>query len=164
VAYLSEVNNTLSMTASVLGMPLGTAGFAMSILTYLRDRAMVRITLQWKMQNTKTGETKGLVRVTNSGRRPVFISIVALEPPKGFDHTHLVLEQSIGGTKLGEGEKPMGVLFPYDGLEQYTEVWRKIRAYAEDSTGKRYYSSLPRKDAKAPPWVRVQTKREIDKL
>jgi len=158
------MNNSLSETASILGMLLGTAGFVMSILNYLRDRARVRITLQWKMQNIQAGQTKGLIRVTNSGRRPVFISIIALELPKGLDHTHLVLDQSIGGTKLGESEKPLGILVPYDGLEQYSNVWRKIRAYAEDSTGKRYYSPPPRKDAKTPPWVRVQTKREDDKL
>ena len=146
--------NPLAITPSILGMLLGTAGFVMSILTYLRDRARVKITLQWNMQNTQTGQTKGLVRITNAGRRPVFISIVALELPREFEHTHLVLDQSIGGTKLGESEKPLGVLVPPDGLAQYSKCWRKIRAYAEDSTGKRYYSAFPKKDAKTPPWAK----------
>jgi hypothetical protein len=147
--------NPLSTAASILGMLLGTAGFVMSILTYLRDRARVKITLQWKMQNLQTSETKGLVRITNTGRRPVFISVVALTLPNGFEHTHLVLDESIGGKKLGESEKPLGILVPYDGLAQYSKSWRKMRAYAEDSTGKRYYSAFPERDAKTPPWVKA---------
>lgn len=135
-------------------MLLGTAGFVMSILNYLRDRANVKIKLQWKMQNLQTGQSQGPIRITNAGRRPVFISIIALKLPKGFKHSHLVLTKSISGTKLGEGDEPMGILVPYEGLEQYSKVWRKIRAYAEDSTGKQYYSRLPRKDEETPPWVK----------
>jgi hypothetical protein len=148
-------NSALTVAASVIGMVLGTAGFVMSILTYLRDRARVKVTLQWKMQNLKTGQSQGLVRITNIGRRPVFISSVALELPKGFKRRYLVKLETIGGTKLDEGEKPMGILIPYDGLEQYSKVWRKIRAYAEDSTGRQYHSSLPLKDAETPPWVKT---------
>jgi hypothetical protein len=103
----------------------------------------------------QTGETKGLVRITNTGRRPVFISVIALTLSKGFEHTHLVLDESIGGKKLGESEKPLGIFVPYDGLAQYSKAWRKMRAYAEDSTGKRYYSKFPEKDAKTPPWVKA---------
>ena len=147
--------NPLSVIASLLGMLLGTAGFVMSILTYLRDRPRVKMTLLWNMRNMQTGQSQGLIRITNTGWRPVFISIVALELPKGFEHTHLVLDRSIGGTKLGEGEKPLGVFVPYDGLAQYSRVWRKMRAYAEDSTGKRYHSKFLPKDAEIPPWVKV---------
>jgi hypothetical protein len=91
------------MAASILGMLLGTAGFVLSVFNYLRDRPCLTVTLQWNMKNLGTGETKGLICVTNTGRRPVFISIVALELPKGFPHTHIILEQSIEGKKLGEG-------------------------------------------------------------
>jgi hypothetical protein len=37
--------------ASILGMVLGTAGFIMSLLNYLRDRPCVRVQLEW---DTKT--------------------------------------------------------------------------------------------------------------
>jgi hypothetical protein len=145
--------NTLTVASAILGMVLGTAGFIMGVLNYLRDRAKVKLTLKWKMQSLETGEQRGLVRITNTGRRPVFISIVALELPKGHDHTHLILMKSLDGTKLGEGDKPMGVFVPYEDLAQYSKVLREMRAYAEDSTGKRYHSKYPTKDTPTPPWV-----------
>lgn len=144
---------TLSNCAAVLGMVLGTAGFVMSLLNYLRDRPRVRVTLNWNMANTQTREMMGLVKVVNTGRRPVFISIVALELPDGFRHTHLILNDSIPGKKLCEGDAPAGFLVKYDGLEQYSKVWRKIRAYVEDSAGGEYYSEKIDKE-KTPSWVR----------
>ena len=108
----------------------------------------------WDMANTKTGERKGLVRVYNIGRRPVFISIVALELPKGSPHDFLVIAKSLSGTNVEEGSAPLGPFVPDDGrLEPYKSVWRKIRAYAEDSAGKKYRSAYPAKDAKTPPWA-----------
>jgi hypothetical protein len=61
--------------------------------------------------------------------------------------------KSLDGTKLGESEGPLPVWVPYEGLSEYSKVWRKIRAYAEDSTGKQYRSKLPEKGAPKPPWV-----------
>lgn len=145
--------NVLSTTASIIGMILGTAGFVISVLVYLRDRAKVKVSLQWEMRNLQTGEARGLIRITNIGRRPVFISIVAIALPPGFEHAYLVMQDSIAGKKLDEGEKPLGVFVPYERLAQYSRVWRKMRACAEDSTGKRYHSAYPAKDAKTPPWV-----------
>jgi hypothetical protein len=76
--------NGLSVTASILGMVFGTAGLVLGVLNYLRDRAKVKVTLRWKMQNVQTGETRGLIRVTNVGRRPVFISLVGSRTAEGF--------------------------------------------------------------------------------
>src|SRR6266700_2689712 len=97
----------ISMTAAVLGMILGTAGFTISLMNYLRDRPRVRLTLKWDMTELGTGRLFGLVKVTNVGRRPVFISAVALELPPGFKHSHLILNNSIAGTKLSEGDQPI---------------------------------------------------------
>lgn len=139
--------------AAYIGMVLGTAGFVMSLMSYLRDRPRVKLTLQWDMTNAKTGDRTGVVRVTNVGRRPIFIGIIALEVPKGADPTHLVLMESIAGTKLNEGDAPSPYLINYHGLAEYKSVWRRIRAYAEDSTGKRYYSRIPRRKTKPPSWA-----------
>jgi hypothetical protein len=136
-------------------MLLGTAGFVMSILNYLRDRPKVKITLQWNMQIMGTEESMGLVRITNTGRRSVFISTVALELPKSFEYPFLVLQQSMGGTKLGESEKPLVFPVSYESLAAYSKSWQKMRAYAEDSTGKRYYSKFPAKGAETPHWVKA---------
>ncbi len=105
------------------------------------------------MTETITRQMYGLAKVTNVGRRPVFISVVALELPKGFKHSHLILNTSIAGTKLSEGDKPIAHMINYTDLAQYSEQWQKIRAYAEDSTGKRYFSEPPQKNSKKPSWV-----------
>lgn len=84
------MNVTLSNLAAITGMVLGTAGFVMSWMNYLRDRPQVRVSLQWEMTNSQTRELMGLVRVANVGRRPVFISVVALELPRGSKTSHFI--------------------------------------------------------------------------
>ena len=144
---------TLSNIAAIIGMVLGTAGFVISWMNYVRDRPRVRVTLKWDMTDSATHVQMGLVKVVNVGRRPVFISIVSLELPKGFKETHLVLRDSIQGQKLSEGDAPAVFQVNYDGLQQYSSVWRKIRAYVEDSAGGEYHSSeLAESDV--PSWVR----------
>jgi hypothetical protein len=147
------MNVTLSNLAATTGMVLGTAGFMMSWMNYLRDRPQVRVSLQWDMTNSQTREMMGLVRVVNVGRRPIFISVVALELPKGSKDSHLVLVDSIQGAKLSEGDPPKGFPVKYAGLHQYAKHWRQIRAYVEDSAGKKYRSKrLP--DPHVPTWVK----------
>ena len=143
----------ITMTAAVLGMVLGTAGFTISMMNYLRDRPRIRLTLKWDMTETQTMQMFGLVKVTNTGRRPVFISVVALELPKGLKHRHLILDTSIVGTKLSEGDKPIAHMISYADLAQYSDQWRRIRAYAEDSTGEYYFSEYPAKNSSKPSWV-----------
>ena len=75
--------NAISIVSSILGMLLGSAGLAISILNYLRDRSKVRVTLQWNIVHTHTKQVQGLVRVTNVGRRVVYFGIAALEIPGG---------------------------------------------------------------------------------
>lgn len=145
----------MAFLAAILGMILGTAGFTVSLMTYLRDRPKIRLKLQWDMMDTSTKKLMGLVRVTNIGRRPIFVSVVALELPKGHSHSHLILNSSMPGTKLSEGDKPMAHLINYEELAEYSNEWRVIRAYAEDSTGRRYFSERPAENAKVPSWVRA---------
>jgi hypothetical protein len=148
-----DVSNVITLTASILGMILGTAGLTVSLMNYLRDRPKVKLSLQWDMTEALTKEKRGLIKVSNVGRRPVFISVVALALPKGMRHSHLLIDTSIGGKKLSEGDAPVGHTVSYPQLAEYSKGWRKIRAYAEDSTGRRYYSRFPPKGTKAPSWV-----------
>ncbi len=143
----------ISMTAAILGMILGTAGFSISMMNYLRDRPKIRLTLKWDMKNMQTMQVCGLVKVTNTGRRPVFISVVALDLPKGFKNSNLLLNASVGGAKLSEGDKPIAHIIDHTDLAQYSSQWQKIRAYAEDSTGKHYFSEYPAKNSPKPSWV-----------
>jgi hypothetical protein len=119
------------------------------------------VTLKWDMAvtNNPTYDPKkrwGIVRVTNIGRRPVHLAVVALKLPKsfasaaGFEHTHLLFPDSLGGKKLAEGDPPAGFVVSQDDLKQYSTVWRHIHAIAEDSTGKTYKS---RRVSTRPSWV-----------
>ncbi|HLH10152.1 MAG TPA: hypothetical protein VKW78_23155 [Terriglobales bacterium] len=143
---------TLSNVAALLGMVLGTAGFVISMMEYLRNRPKVKVTLKWDMTDTLTKEKMGIIKVTNVGRRPIFISIVALELPKGFNR-YLVISDSIKGHKLSEGDAPAGFLVNYKDLQQYSRLWWKIRAYVEDSAANKYRSPELPKASKAPSWV-----------
>jgi len=140
----------LTTTGSILGMVLGTAGFTVSVLNYLRDCPKVKVLLQWNMTDSRTGVIKGLVRVTNVGRRPVFIGAAAIQVEGGATY---LLSDAIPGTKLQEGDKPAGYFVNHDGMAQHFGEWRKVRAFVEDSTGKKYWSKYPSKSDKPPAWV-----------
>ena len=146
--------NALSILSSLLGMLLGTAGLTVSILNYLRDRSKVRVTLQWNMVDTHTKQVHGLVRVTNVGRRVVYVGIAALEIPGG---TAYILGDSIPGRRLAEGDEPAAFLVNHDGMAKHAGDWRRIRAFVEISTGEKFYSDYPRKNDKPPKWANQNT-------
>jgi hypothetical protein len=66
--------------------------------------------------NPDTEEVRGLIRVTNAGRRSVFISLAGIEIPPPFENLNLVLNDSIAGTKLHEGDRPVGYWINHDAL------------------------------------------------
>jgi hypothetical protein len=112
---------------------------ALSIMAFRRDRPQLKVTLQWDMAMVGDPDKRiGLVRVTNTGRRPAYLGIVALQLPKGFRYDHLALMDSVRGKKLEEGGEPAVYQVTYNGMDQYKQVWSKIRAMAEDSSGKKY--------------------------
>jgi hypothetical protein len=82
-----------------------------------------------------------------------FVSLAGIEVPPPFENLDLVLNDSIAGTKLHEGDRPVGYWINHDALAQYSKIWRKMTAFAEDSTGKRYVSSYPAAKEKPPRWV-----------
>ena len=148
--------DALTTIGSVLGMILGTSGLTVSLLNYLRDRPQVKVTLSWDMVNTRTGEVDGLVRVTNTGRRAVFISATALEIPNSPE-IH-VLQDSISGVKLAEGDKPAAYLVSREWVAVHVGKWRKMRAFVEVSTGGKYYSAYPRRNEPPPNWATAKNR------
>ena len=143
--------DNLTTIGSVLGMVLGTAGLTISLLNYLRDRPRVKVTLVWNMVNLQTQQVSGLVRVTNTGRRAVFISIAAIEIPNS--PTVYVLNDSLAGTKLGEGDRPAAYFVSHDDMAAHSPHWQKLRAFVEVSTGEKYYSAYPRENESPPKWA-----------
>lgn len=157
----------VTLITAICGSVFGFAGLLLGILNYSRDRPKLVVTLQWDMAVTDnpTYDPKkrwGIVRVTNIGRRPVHLAVVALKLPKsfgtssGFRHTHLLLSHSVGGQKLAEGDPPAGFVVSQDNLAMYSKVWQHIQAIAEDSTGRIYHS---KKVPARPSWV-TQTEPE----
>ena len=136
---------TLSEAVSVFGLVFGVSGFVLGVLNYLRDRHKVVVFMQWDLDVTKGSgydHTKkwGLIRVTNVGRRPTYVSHVALKLPKGYDHTHLVIMGGVVGKKLTEGDPSETYLVDQAGMERYAKDWKSIIAQVNDSTGKTWYS------------------------
>jgi len=147
MTYATQV---VSLITGILGSLLGGAALVISILNYRRDKPQLKVTLKWDMTEVGTRRMMGIVKVANVGRRPVHLGAVALELPPSLKHSHLLLHDSIKGKRLDEGDKPEAFMVNYDQMAQYKEVWDKIRAMAEDSTGKAYYSEYP-KDK--PSWA-----------
>ena len=140
-----------SLVTAILGAVLGAAGLTISILAMLRDRPKITVFLNWDVESVeRAGFRIGVVSVTNVGRRAAYIGAVALELPKHRELKALLLKGSIPGKRLGEGDPPAKFMVSYDKLEKYKANWYRIRAFAEDSAGKKYYSKFT---ARKPSWA-----------
>ena len=141
----------VSLVTAILGAVLGAAGLIISILAFLRDRPRLTVFLQWDVESIeRPGFRIGVVSVTNVGRRAAYIGAVALQLPKHSDYKALLLKGSVPGTRLGEGDPPAKYMVSYDKLEKYKSDWYRIRAFAEDSAGKKYYSRFT---GSKPSWA-----------
>jgi hypothetical protein len=150
---------TLTEVVAVVALVFGVAGFVLGVLNYLRDRHKVIVALQWDLdvtENSGYDHTKkwGLITVTNVGRRPTYISHVALKLPKGHDHSHLLIMGGLQGKKLTEGDPSEIFVVSQDGLQQYAKDWRDIVAQVSDSTSRVWYSDKLR-HAETPSWAKA---------
>jgi hypothetical protein len=147
---MTYATQLVSLITGILGSLLGAAAIVISALNYRRDKPQLKVTLKWDMTEVGTRRMIGIVKVANIGRRPVHLSIVGLEIGGHQKYSHLILNDSIKGKRLDEGDTPEAFMVNYDQMAEYKEVWNKIRAVAEDSNGKSYYSGYP-KDK--PSWA-----------
>ena len=150
---------TITLVTSICGIAFGLSGLVLGILNYIRDRSRIAVTLTWDMSipddpRYDPAERYGLVRVTNTGRRAAFISIVALAPPKGSTDQFLILSDSIKGTRLGEGDPPAVFTFHQHLVAEYAAKWREIRAVAEETGGKKHWSKRL-KNEQPPSWAQT---------
>jgi hypothetical protein len=139
--------------STVIALVTGVSGFTLGLLNYLRDKPSVKVELSWEMTTTDTQEMVGVIRVANIGRRPIFLSHVALKIPKGYGESYLILKDGINGQKLSEGDAPLSYLVTYDKMEKYSKVWHKLLAQVSDSAGKTYLSKKASVEPK-PSWVK----------
>lgn len=155
---------TLFEVAALGGLLFGLVGAILGIVNATRDRRKVEVTLQWDLTIAPGGDPRfdpnrpwGIVKVANTGRRPVFISHVAIRLPRGTSPSHLMLADSIRGERLAEGDAPKTYPVDQAGMDQYAAHWRGIVAQVSDSTGKEWVSKPPR-DAAPPSWARAATR------
>jgi hypothetical protein len=145
---------TVSELTGLLGLIFGLIGTSIGVFNYLRDRGKLVVRLQWDMAITGEPEEKrvGCITVTNSGRRAIFMSHVALRLPKSGEYSHFLIRDGLKGQKLSEGDAPAVFPVEQEGLEQYANVWKKIRAQVSDSTGKEW---LSKRVTVAPSWAKT---------
>ena len=158
-----DVNINLNDLGTLVGVVAGTAGLVLGMLNYLRDRSRVMVNLQWDMKVMNApgyDPTKlwGVIRVTNTGRRPAYVSHVVIKLPKGYKSSRLLVKEGLQGQKLDEGAPPLPFLVNQEGLEEYAKDWKKLRAQVSDSTGKVWTS--PRKGRGEPPSWAKSNKRQ----
>jgi hypothetical protein len=146
---------TVTELIAVLGLVSGVTGTVLGVMNFLRDRARVEVALQWDMKSygdQRYAEDKywGIVTVTNIGRRPIYVSHVALRLPKGFDGSHLLINEGIRGKTLTEGSPAEMYVVTQENMEQYASVWDKIVAQVSDSSGRVWKSKRVRTK---PSWA-----------
>ena len=141
---------TINDLATIIGLIIGVSAFVLSILNYSRDRAKIYITLQWDMKSSSDNNLCGFISISNVGRRPIYISHLALEVPKHYDHRYLLIRDGLSGQKLVEGDAPLIFPIDYDGLNKYKNDWKQIVAQVTDSHGNVWKSKLVKEK---PSWA-----------
>ena len=149
---------TITQVTGLLGLIFGVVGTILGILNYFRDRARVQVSLKWDMSVTDNPlydpkKYWGVVWIGNVGRRPIFVSHVALRLPKGRKKTHLILYDGIAGVRLSEGDATKTYMLSQEGLEEYAPHWQKIVAHVSDASGREWRSKRLRKTA-VPSWAK----------
>lgn len=145
---------TISEVVGLLGLVFGLVGATLGVFNYLRDRGNLVVRLQWDMAMTGEDPHKkvGCITVTNTGRRAIYMSHVALRLPKDGEISHFLIHDGLKGEKLSEGDPP--AVFPVDqsGLETYAGQWQEVLAQVSDSTGKVWTS---RRVSQMPSWAKI---------
>lgn len=147
------MNNSLGIVSLVFGV----VGTTLGVLSFLRDRATIVVELQWDMSVTPgTGydHTKkwGLIKIANVGRRPIYVSHVALRLPRDADYSYIVIADGIAGTTLKEGDPAKVHLVDQSELGRYKNHWRDMVAQVSDISGREWRSRKLPKD-KRPSWA-----------
>jgi hypothetical protein len=137
---------------AIAGLVFGFTGFLISILNYRRDRPKIIVRLRWdSVFKDKEGHQiqLGEIYIANAGRRPVYITAAGIQADYPLS-PHVIRRHFPGaehGRKLAEGDPPIRLIIP-DSREmagvliEKAAQWREMRAFVEDSTGRRYLSKV----------------------
>ena len=145
---------TITEVSAFLGLLFGLTGTALGVSNYFRDKGHIVVLLQWDMAMTgeDAANRTGCITVTNTGRRAIFMSGVALRLPIGGEISHFLIQDGLKGQKLLEGDPPAVFLVDQDNLEAYAGRWQEIVAQVSDSTGTEWSS---KKVKTIPSWAKT---------
>lgn len=153
----------LTQIAALSGLVFGSAGLGLAVANFLRDRHSLRVTLQFDMESSEDGVAVpghggGLmnlsfqpritcVSIANTGRRPVFVSHVALTKPRWRGkRPNLIIAEAIKGRRLSEGDPPWNLFVGQDAaFYNFDPGAGSLRAEVLDTTNKVYYSRAERR-------------------
>jgi hypothetical protein len=98
----------VTLIAAILGIVFGLIGAVLGILNYLRDKPKVKVRLDvgWHSTDFPNGDPRKkrvLIRITNVGQRPVYITGVEIQV---LPDDRFLVRKSIDGQKLVEGDPP----------------------------------------------------------
>lgn len=142
----------ITIALAIIGTVTGSIALGLSAASYLRDRPKIQITFAcgYRAHNAPPYDPNkdfALVSISNSGRRPVYISLVYLEFPGDFDG--IVNDSLQNPQTFPEGGAPATYLTDEEELKKFANSWPVIRAIAIDAAGKHYRS---KRLSKKPKW------------
>jgi hypothetical protein len=141
----------LTTITAIVGVVFGLSALVLSVLNYRRDRSKLLVSLRWDaltVRDTEGREAKfSQIYITNIGRRPIYITSAGLmfDPPRAWWFLNHEKQGKLRGRKLAEGDPPLSLVVDATRLgakmtHDHRRSWREFRAFAIDSTGKRYLS------------------------
>jgi len=145
--------NATDLTA-IAGLVFGVIGSVLGVMSFVRDRAALSVSLQWDMGVIAgypgvPDRRVGVVVVRHVGRRPLFVTNVSISTG---GRVHLLLRNSLEGIRMEEGSRPLILEVEQDDLEQYARNWWLLRAEVQDATGRVWRS--PMLQGKVPSWAK----------
>jgi hypothetical protein len=157
---LSAFETVFTTITAIIGVVFGLSSLILTLLNFRRDRPKLLVSLRWDaiiVRDTKGCDaTFGQIYLTNTGRRPIYIRSAGIEfnPPRASWFTRTERQGKLKGRKLAEGDPPLSLVVDATRLgadltREHSRYWCEFRAFAEDSSGKRYYSEKP---TQRPSW------------
>jgi hypothetical protein len=164
--------SSVPLVSALIGIAIGTAGFVLGVLNYLRDRPRVVVSLTWDLEPFGAATSVldpnkpwGALTVTNIGRRPIFVSHASLHIPG--ESKYFVLSDGIEGVKLLESDPPRRYVVDQQAIrDRFSEEWPRLRGCVVDNTGKHWHSNPHEGSIFMGPkeWVKMNWRRGLLRL
>lgn len=134
---------TPTQMAALIGAVTGPLGLLISVLTYLRDRPRLWVSMaaDMRIHNSEKYDPEKVflvATVSNVGRRPEYVELVALLHPDG--QCGMVNDVFFNPNEVQEGKPPAKYLVEQDLITGLEQQWPGILALVRTSSGRQYRS------------------------